>query len=172
MRRGSIFKPLPATQPRATRLAMAQLWHYTFFATSCYKEAGRSSHLTVLGLLEDALSGLGLATEFRSKKTPRNRLGMASIIPQKNVFIPWHSEVYGRVDSEAQNRRKWHEKNLFYKKSCSSKQKNSIFLSKTCFETEFQEFASFFLLWNGIPRVFYVSISVRHFYRHRNCPVR
>jgi hypothetical protein len=53
----------------------------------------------------------GLATEFRSEKILRNRLGMSSIIPRKKVLIPRHSEVYGRVNSEARNGRKWHEKN-------------------------------------------------------------
>jgi hypothetical protein len=53
---------------------------------------------------------LGLATEFRSEKIPRNRLGMASVIPRKKVLIPRHSEVCRRVNSEARNGRKWHEK--------------------------------------------------------------
>ncbi len=56
-------------------------------------------------------ASLGLATEFRSEKIPRNRLGMASVIPRKKVLIPRHSESYGRVNSEAWNGRKWHEKN-------------------------------------------------------------
>ncbi len=53
----------------------------------------------------------GLAAEFRSEKIPRNRLGTASVIPRKIVLIPRHSEVYGKVYSEARNGRKWHEKN-------------------------------------------------------------
>ncbi len=32
--------------------------------------------------------GLGLGTEFRSEKIPRNRLGMVSVIPRKKVLIP------------------------------------------------------------------------------------
>jgi hypothetical protein len=51
--------------------------------------------------------GLGLATESRSEKNPRNRLGMSSVIPRKKVLIPGHSEVYGRVNSEARNERKF-----------------------------------------------------------------
>jgi hypothetical protein len=31
---------------------------------------------------------LGLATEFRSEKIPRNRLGMDSVIPRKKMLIP------------------------------------------------------------------------------------
>jgi hypothetical protein len=41
---------------------------------------------------EKALFKLGLATEFRSEKIPRNRLGMASVILWKKVLIPKHSE--------------------------------------------------------------------------------
>jgi hypothetical protein len=69
----------------------------------------------LLGQQELATQGtaslLGLATEFRSEKIPRNILRIVSVIPRKKVFIPRHSEVYGRVNSEAQNGRKWHEKN-------------------------------------------------------------
>jgi hypothetical protein len=56
-------------------------------------------------------AGLGLAAEFRSEKIWQNRLGTASVIPWKKVLIPRHSEVYGRVYSEARNGRKWQEKN-------------------------------------------------------------
>ncbi len=49
---------------------------------------------------------VGLAMEFHSGKIPRNRLGMASVIPRKKVLIPRHFEVYGRVDSETRNGRK------------------------------------------------------------------
>ncbi len=31
---------------------------------------------------------VGLATEFRSEKIPRNRIGMASVIPRKKELIP------------------------------------------------------------------------------------
>ncbi len=31
---------------------------------------------------------VGLGTEFRSEKIPRNRLGMVSVIPRKKVLIP------------------------------------------------------------------------------------
>ncbi len=46
---------------------------------------------------------LGLGTEFRSEKIPRNRLGMVSVIPRKKVLIPRHSEFRGRANSEARN---------------------------------------------------------------------
>jgi hypothetical protein len=42
---------------------------------------------------------------------------MASVISRNKVLIPRDSEVYGRVNSEARNKRKSHEKNLFSKKS-------------------------------------------------------
>ncbi len=64
---------------------------------------------------------LGLATEFRSEKIPRNRLGTASVIPRKKVLIPRYSKAYWRDYSEARNGRKWHEKYWFYKITCSSK---------------------------------------------------
>jgi hypothetical protein len=46
---------------------------------------------------------LGLGTEFRSEKIPRNRLGTVSVIPQKKALIPRHSEFRGRANSEARN---------------------------------------------------------------------
>ncbi len=115
-----------------------------------------------------SVSVLGLATEFPSEKIPRNRLGTASVIPWKKVLIPRHSEVYGRVYSEAQNGREWHEKNLFYKKSCSSKQNwqhvffqdmlwngiLSCFSSAEWFRTELRAFASNFVPLYRIPCIF------------------
>jgi hypothetical protein len=69
----------------------------------------------LLGQQELATQGtaslLGLATEFRSEKIPRNILRIVSVIPRKKVPIPRHLEVYGRVNSEAPKGRKWHEKN-------------------------------------------------------------
>ncbi len=46
---------------------------------------------------------LGLGTEFRSEKIPRNRPGMVSVIPRKKALIPRHSEFRGRANSEALN---------------------------------------------------------------------
>ncbi len=46
---------------------------------------------------------IGLGTEFRSEKIPRNRLGTVSVIPRKKVLIPRHSEFRGRANSEARN---------------------------------------------------------------------
>ena len=46
---------------------------------------------------------IGLGTEFRSEKIPRNRLGTVSVIPRKKVPIPRHSEFRGRANSEARN---------------------------------------------------------------------
>jgi hypothetical protein len=46
---------------------------------------------------------LGLGTEFRSEKIPRNRLGTVSVILRKKVLIPRYSEFRGRANSEARN---------------------------------------------------------------------
>ncbi len=46
---------------------------------------------------------LGLGTEFRSEKIPRNRLGMVSVIPRKKALIPRNSEFRGRANYEARN---------------------------------------------------------------------
>ncbi len=51
---------------------------------------------------EDGLR-IGLGTEFRSEKIPRNRLGTVSVIPRKKVLIPRYSEFRGRANSEAWN---------------------------------------------------------------------
>jgi hypothetical protein len=58
---------------------------------------------------------LGLGTEFRSEKIPRNRLGTVSVIPRKKALIPRHSEFRGRANSEARNGTEWNstEKNYF-----------------------------------------------------------
>ncbi len=50
---------------------------------------------------------IGLGTEFRSEKIPRNRLGMVSVIPRKKALIPRHSEFRGRANSEARNGTEW-----------------------------------------------------------------
>ncbi len=46
---------------------------------------------------------VGLGTESRSEKIPRNRLGTVSVIPRKKVLIPRHSEFRGKANSEARN---------------------------------------------------------------------
>jgi hypothetical protein len=46
---------------------------------------------------------VGLGTEFRSEKIPRNRLGTVFVIPRKKVLIPRHSGFRGRANSEARN---------------------------------------------------------------------
>jgi hypothetical protein len=50
-----------------------------------------------------ATAGLGLGTEFRSAKIPRNSLGTVSVIPRKKAVIPRHSEFRGRANFEARN---------------------------------------------------------------------
>ncbi len=46
---------------------------------------------------------IGLGTEFRSEKIPRNRLGTVSVIPRKKVLIPRYSEFRGRANSDARH---------------------------------------------------------------------
>jgi hypothetical protein len=58
---------------------------------------------------------LGLGTEFRSEKIPRNRLGTVSVIQRKKVFIPRHSEFRGTANSEARNGTEFREKMKFYR---------------------------------------------------------
>jgi hypothetical protein len=54
-------------------------------------------------LISKVESNVGLGTEFRSEKIPRNRLGTISVIPRKKKLIPRHSEFRGRANSEARN---------------------------------------------------------------------
>ena len=79
----------------------------------------------------------GLATEFRSEKIPRNRLGMVSVILQKKVLILRHSEDYGRDYSEARNANGM-KKISFTKNPAPANRIDSIFSSETCLGTEFQ----------------------------------
>jgi hypothetical protein len=72
---------------------------------------------------------IGLATEYRSEKIPRNRLRMDSVILRKKVVIPRYSEVYGRLNSEARNGTELHEKNNgFTKNHAPSNIIDSVFL--------------------------------------------
>ncbi len=105
---------------------------------------------------------LGLATEFRSEKIPRNRLGMASVIPRKKVLIPRHSEVFGRVNSEARNGRKWHEKISFTKKSCSSKQKRQHVFVRDKLRNGIARVCFYFFPRNGILSIFFFCGTVRN----------
>jgi hypothetical protein len=53
--------------------------------------------------VQEPTVNVGLGTEFRSEKIPRNRFGMVSVIPRKKGLIPRHSEFRGRASSEARN---------------------------------------------------------------------
>ncbi len=90
---------------------------------------------------------LGLAAEFRSEKIPLNRLRMVSVIPRKKMLIPRHSEVYGRVNSEARNRMEIQEKMCFVLQQNPAPENRigSVFSS----------------LRNGIPRICFFLV-------HRN----
>jgi hypothetical protein len=108
---------------------------------------------------------VGLATEFRFKKIPRNRLGMASVIPRKKELIQRHSEVYGRVNSEAQSGRNGMKKISFTKNPAPANSIDSMFFVREMLPngTEFREFASiFFLPRNEIPSIFLLCVTVRN----------
>jgi hypothetical protein len=105
---------------------------------------------------------------------------MVFVIPRKKVLIPRHSEVYGRVYSEAQNGRELHENQLkktllqqteltacFLPRHASERNSESlllflfhgmefrvVFSSEEWFGTVFQVFASIFVPRNGIPSFF------------------
>jgi hypothetical protein len=83
---------------------------------------------------------IGLATEFRSEKIPRNRLGTVSVIPQMKVLILRHSDVHGRIISEAERN------GIIGKQLVLRSSQNNLFSSTKCFGTKF---ASIFVPWNG-----------------------
>ncbi len=66
--------------------------------------------------LSRRVSKLGLGTEFRSEKIPRNRLGTVSVIPRKKALIPRHSEFRGKSQfrSSERNGMIFRRKNYFY----------------------------------------------------------
>ncbi len=85
---------------------------------------------------------LGLTTEFRSEKIPRNRFGMLQLFRRRKssfrVIPKFTEESIPRLGTE------WHEKISFTKNPAPANRIDSLFLSKTCFGTEFREFASIF----------------------------
>jgi hypothetical protein len=66
-------------------------------------------------------SKLGLGTEFRSEKFPRNRLGTVSVIPRKKALIPRYSEFRRRANSEVRNGTEWNSA----EKICYTKQQQN-----------------------------------------------
>jgi hypothetical protein len=68
------------------------------FLSSRKEASGHCNEPTLEGI---SLAYLGLGTEFRFEKIPRNRFGMVSVIPRKKALIPRHSEFRGRANSEA-----------------------------------------------------------------------
>ncbi len=87
---------------------------------------------------------LGLGTEFRSEKIPRNRLGTISVIPRKKALIPRHSEFRGRANSEARNGTNSAEKTSFTKQHQNNLTKWCWFLFHGMVQTAFREFISIF----------------------------
>ncbi len=66
--------------------------------------------------------GLGLATEFRSEKIPRNSLGTDSVIPRKKVLIPTEFRIPRKSPFRSS------ERNVFRKIVFRNSQKNYLSL--------------------------------------------
>jgi hypothetical protein len=129
-------------------------------------------------------SCLGLGTEFRSDKIPRNRLGMVSVIPRKKALIPRHSEFRGRAISEARNgteRNGIPRKKLVLRNSSKIIQQNDLSVhQKSTFLTLFLKYSAvaFCSKWvslrNGIPRdCFYFLLHEKEFrvlFSSAECP--
>ncbi len=105
----------------------------------------------------------------------RNRLGTDSVIPQKKVLIPGHSEV--QEESIPKLERNGIKRKMFYVYVLQNSQNNlhrieSVFSSAKCFGTKFRKLASFFvprnkipscflfrgIVWNGVPRVWFFFV--------------
>ncbi len=71
------------------------------------------------------------------------------------LIIPRHSAKFtGRIYSEAQNGRKWHEKNYYKKNPAPANRIDGTFSSETCFRTEIQSCCLFRgMVRNRIPSV-------------------
>jgi hypothetical protein len=92
-----------------------------------------------------------LATEFRSEKIPRNRLGMGSLIPRKKVLIPrFTEESITRFGTEGNGMKKI----SFTKNPAPANRIDSMFSSEPGLGMEFREFSSIFVPRNGIPSCF------------------
>ncbi len=103
---------------------------------------------------------IGLGTEFRSKKTPRNRLGTVSIIPRKKALILRHSEFRGRANSEARNGTEWNR--IPRKKSVLRTSK--VVFSDTIFEIFDCHVLLSWFLFHGIPKdCFYFLLHGKEF---------
>jgi hypothetical protein len=78
------------------------------------------------------------------------------------VLIPRHSEVYGRVHSEARNGTELHGKISFTKKPAPANRTESMFSYVKCIETEFREFAFIFIPQTRNFELFFFPGMVRN----------
>ncbi len=117
----------------------------------------------------DLCIGLGLGTEFRSEKIPRNRLGTISVIPRKKAFIPRHSEFRGRANSEARNRTERNGMEFRGKFSFTKQQQNNltkwfVCTSKVVYSgTIFEIFGCCVLFWVGFTPTEWFGTEFREF---------
>jgi hypothetical protein len=116
--------------------------------------------------LSRRVSKLGLGTEFRSEKIPRNRLGTVSVIPRKKALIPRHSEFRGRANSEARNGTEWNsaEKITFTKQQQNNLTKWFVCTSKVVFsDTIIEIFGCRVLFWVGFSSTEWFGTAFREF---------
>jgi hypothetical protein len=76
---------------------------------------------------------------------------MVSVIPRKKVLILRHSEVYGRVNFEAMNGRKWHEKISLIQNPAPA---NTMFSSETDLKLISKSLLLFFVPRNSNSELF------------------
>ena len=82
---------------------------------------------------------LGLGTEFRSEKIPRNKLGTASVIPRKKLLIPrFTEESIQKLGTEGNGMKTI----SFTKNPAPANRIDSVFSSENCFGTKFREVGS------------------------------
>jgi hypothetical protein len=85
-------------------------------------------------------TGVGLATEFRSEKIPRNSLGTDSVIPRKKVLIPTEFRIPRKSPFQSS---KWNGTEFREKIAFRNSQKNDLFVAqKSSFLAIFLKFVA------------------------------
>ncbi len=119
------------------------------------------------------LTRVGNGISFRKNSAEQTRIGFRYL--RKKLLFPRHSEVYERVNSEARNRRKWNEKNQFYKKILLQQtEQTECFCLRHASERNSEHFSPLRngsgqnsesfpfcgMVQNGIPRVCFLIFSI------------